>query len=94
MAICHRLIARTTTNCGRVDAMTLILRLPCNSCASPHDFYFSAETTVQPGALYGYVCSATKLNANFIAPDLDKYGEDLPSRPRGAIEARRVQVGI
>jgi hypothetical protein len=76
-----------------VNGMTLILRLPCNSCAKRHDFCFSAETTVQPGAHYGYICSDTKKAASFMAPDRE-HAEDLPSRPRGSIEVRRIQVGI
>jgi hypothetical protein len=72
--------------------MTLILRLQCNSCANRHDFYFSDKTTVQPGAFYGYICSTTKKAATFMAPDLHS-GEDLPTRPRGSIEVRRIQVG-
>ena len=74
--------------------MTLILRLPCNSCAKRHDFCFSDETTVQPGAFYGYVCSDTKKAASFMAPDLNENGENLPNRPRGSIEVRRIRVGI
>ena len=80
--------------CGIVNTMTLILRLPCNSCAKRHDFCFSDETTVQPGAFYGYVCSDTKKAASFMAPDLNENGENLPNRPRGSIEVRRIRVGI
>ena len=80
--------------CGMLNIMTLILRLPCNSCAKRHDFCFSDETTVQPGAFYGYVCSDTKKAASFMAPDLNENGENLPNRPRGSIEVRRIRVGI
>jgi hypothetical protein len=76
-----------------MDAMTLIFRLPCNSCAKRHDFCFSDETTVQPGAFYSYVCSDTKKASSFMAPDLDR-GENLSNRPRGTIEVRRSHVGI
>jgi hypothetical protein len=75
-----------------VNSMTLILRLPCNSCAKRHDFYFSDETIVQPGAQYGYVCTDTKKAATFMAPDLER-SENLPNRPRGSIEVRRIRVG-
>ena len=77
-----------------VNTMTLILRLPCNSCAKRHDFCFSDETIVQPGAFYGYVCSDTKKAASFMAPDLNENGENLPNRPRGSIEVHRIRVGI
>ena len=83
---------RVTVNCGMMDAMTLILRLACNSCAKRHDFCFSDETTVQPGAHYGYICSDTKKAASFMAPDLE-HGENLPNRPRGSIEVRRILLG-
>ena len=76
-----------------VNGMTLIIRLPCNSCAKRHDFCFPDETTVQPGAHYGYVCSDTKKAASFMAPDLER-GENLPNRPRGTIEVRRSVVGL
>ena len=79
---------------GIVNGMTLTLRLQCNSCAKRHNFCFPDETTVQPGALYGYVCSDTKKAASFMAPDLNERGEDLPNRPRGSIEVRRIRVGI
>jgi hypothetical protein len=29
-----------------------------------------------------------------MAPDLNEYGENLPNRPRGSIEVRRIRVGI
>jgi hypothetical protein len=79
--------------CGMVNTMTLILRLPCNSCAKRHDFCFSAETTIQSGAFYGYICSDTNKPASFMAPDLKEKGDDLPHRPRGTIEVRRIRLG-
>jgi hypothetical protein len=76
-----------------VNGMTLILRLPCNSCAKRHDFCFPDEKAVQPGAQYGYICSDTKRAASFMAPDLNERSEILPTCPRGSIEVRRIQVG-
>ena len=75
----QELRGRVAVKCGMVDAMTLILRLPCNSCAKRHDFCFSDETTVQPGAFYGYVCSDTKKAASFMAPDLMSTARTSPT---------------
>jgi hypothetical protein len=76
-----------------VNGMTLTISHQCNSCAKQHYFCFPDETTVQPGAQYGYVCSDTKRPASFMAPDLNERSQVLPKCPRDSIEVRRIQVG-
>jgi hypothetical protein len=77
-----------------VSDMAVTINLQCNSCGKRHNFCFPDETTFQPGARYGYVCSDVKLAGSFMAPDdLDEQSEVLPKCPRGSIEVRRIHVG-